>query len=215
MRPSFYSGDSPNVAVLPPRIPPTVRRRRRRCCCRPCLFAAPLDGFAVQDLAGAVVAAPGVLRPEGEKLDPLKFAEIAKKDYGIDAVEYVNQFYKDKKKDEAYLKDLKKVADDDGRQERPHHVRRRRATSATRTRRSARQAVENHYRWVEWAKFLGCHSHPRQRRERPAEGLREENAEARRRRPAQAHRVRRQARRSTSSSRTTAACRPTASGSPA
>ena len=49
-----------------------------------------------------------------EKLDPLKFAEIAKNDYGIDAVEYVNQFYKDKKKDDAYLKDLKKVADDNG-----------------------------------------------------------------------------------------------------
>ena len=49
-----------------------------------------------------------------EKKDPLKFAEIAKKDYGIDAIEYVNQFYKDKKKDDAYLKDLKKVADDNG-----------------------------------------------------------------------------------------------------
>ena len=60
-----------------------------------------------------------------EKKDPLKFAEIAKKDYGIDAIEYVNQFYKDKKKDDAYLKDLKKVADDDGREEHPHHVRRR------------------------------------------------------------------------------------------
>src|SRR5688572_30419699 len=49
-----------------------------------------------------------------EKKDPLKFAEIAKKDYQIDAVEYVNQFYKDKKADGAYLTDLKKVADDNG-----------------------------------------------------------------------------------------------------
>src|SRR5262245_28467371 len=49
-----------------------------------------------------------------EKKDPLKFAEIAKKDYGIEAVEYVNQFYAAKKKDDAYLKDLKKVADDAG-----------------------------------------------------------------------------------------------------
>jgi len=46
--------------------------------------------------------------------DPLKFAEIAKKEYGIAGAEYVNQFYKDKKKDGAYLKDLKKVADDNG-----------------------------------------------------------------------------------------------------
>ncbi len=93
----------------------------------------------------------------GKKLDPLKFAEIAKKDYGIEGVEYVNQFYKDKKKDDAYLKSLKAVADDNG------------VTSvlimcdgegnlgdpdeAKRT-----KAVENHQRWLEWAKALGCHS---------------------------------------------------------
>jgi sugar phosphate isomerase/epimerase len=93
----------------------------------------------------------------GKKLDPLRFAEIAKKDYGIEAVEYVNQFYKAKKKDDAYLKDLKKVADDagvksvlimcdgEGALGDPDEKRRQ-------------QAVENHYRWVEWAKFLGCHS---------------------------------------------------------
>jgi sugar phosphate isomerase/epimerase len=91
------------------------------------------------------------------KLDPLQFAAIAKKDYDILAVEYVNQFYKDKKKDEAYLKDLKKVADDngvtsvlimcDGEGALGDADEKKRAT-----------AVENHYRWVEWAKFLGCHS---------------------------------------------------------
>ena len=93
----------------------------------------------------------------GKKADPLKFAEIATKDYGIHAVEYVNQFYKDKKKDDAYLKDLKKVADDnkavsvlimcdgEGALGDPDEKKRQ-------------QAVENHYRWVEWAKFLGCHS---------------------------------------------------------
>ncbi len=92
-----------------------------------------------------------------KKLDALKFASIAKDDYGILAVEYVNQFYKDKKKDDGYLKDLKKVADDNG------------VTSvlimcdgegalgdADATKRS--QSVDNHKRWVEWAKFLGCHS---------------------------------------------------------
>jgi hypothetical protein len=49
-----------------------------------------------------------------EKLDPLKFAEIAKKKHGIEGIEYVNQFYKAQKTNEAYLKDLKKVADDNG-----------------------------------------------------------------------------------------------------
>jgi L-ribulose-5-phosphate 3-epimerase len=89
--------------------------------------------------------------------DPLKFAEITKKDYGIDGVEYVNQFYKDKKKDEGYLKDLKKVADDngvtsvlimcDGEGNLGDPDDKKRST-----------AVENHVRWLEWAKFLGCHS---------------------------------------------------------
>lgn len=92
-----------------------------------------------------------------EKKDPLKFAEIAKKDYDVEAVEYVNQFYKDKKKDEAYLKDLKKVADDngvvsvlimcDGEGNLGDPDDKRRQT-----------AVDNHVRWLEWAKFLGCHS---------------------------------------------------------
>lgn len=93
----------------------------------------------------------------GKKLDPLKFAEIAKKEYGIEAVEYVNQFYKDKKKDDAYLKDLKKVADDagvtsvlimcDGEGNLGDPDDKKRGT-----------AVSNHLRWLEWAKFLGCHS---------------------------------------------------------
>ena len=92
-----------------------------------------------------------------EKKDPFKFAEITKKEYGIDAVEYVNQFYKDKKGDDAYLKDLRKVADDNGVKSilimcdgegnlgDPDVGRRV-------------KAVENHKRWAEWAKHLGCHS---------------------------------------------------------
>jgi len=91
------------------------------------------------------------------KLDPLQFAAISKKEYGIEAVEYVNQFYKAKKKDDAYLKDLKKVADDngvtsvlimcDGEGALGDADEKKRAT-----------AVSNHHRWVEWAKALGCHS---------------------------------------------------------
>lgn len=92
-----------------------------------------------------------------EKKDPLQFAAIAKKDYDIGAIEYVNQFYKEKKADEAYLKDLKKVADDagvrsvlimcDGEGNLGDPDDKKRTT-----------AVENHKRWIEWAKFLGCHS---------------------------------------------------------
>ena len=93
----------------------------------------------------------------GKSLDPLKFAEIAKNEYGIEAVEYVNQFYMEKKKDDAYLKELKAVADGAG-------VRSvlimcdREGALGDPDDKKRHQAVENHYRWVEWAKFLGCHS---------------------------------------------------------
>ena len=48
------------------------------------------------------------------KLTNLDFPAKAKNDFGISAVEYVNQFFKDKAKDQAYLADLKKRCDDLG-----------------------------------------------------------------------------------------------------
>jgi sugar phosphate isomerase/epimerase len=93
----------------------------------------------------------------GGKLDNLDFAKAAREDYGIDAIEFVNQFFKDKAKDEKYLAELKKRAEDhgvkmllimcdgEGALGDPDEVRRK-------------QAVENHYKWVDAAKFLGCHS---------------------------------------------------------
>ncbi|MDZ4819043.1 MAG: sugar phosphate isomerase/epimerase family protein [Planctomycetota bacterium] len=91
------------------------------------------------------------------KLNNLDFAETAKNDFGIDAIEYVNSFFGDKAKDMKYLTDLKGRADDlgvksllimcDGEGELGN------SNAAKRT-----TAVENHYRWVDAAKFLGCHS---------------------------------------------------------
>lgn len=90
-------------------------------------------------------------------LNHLDFPAKAKNDFGIDAVEYVNQFFKDKAKDQAYLTELKKRCDDigvtsvlimcDGEGELGHKDTKQR-----------KLAVENHYKWVEAAKFLGCHS---------------------------------------------------------
>ncbi len=47
-----------------------------------------------------------------KKIDHLDFAKIAKEEFGIEAVEYVNQFFKDKAKDETYLGEMKKRAGD-------------------------------------------------------------------------------------------------------
>src|SRR5262245_56457243 len=48
----------------------------------------------------------------GKQLTNLDFPRVAREDYGIEAVEYVNQFFKDKAHDEGYLKDLRKRASD-------------------------------------------------------------------------------------------------------
>ena len=93
----------------------------------------------------------------GAKRDPLDFAMIAKKDFGIEAVEYVNQFYVGKATDKKYLGELKKRAADHGVKSLLIMIDREGRLGdpddAKRT-----QAVENHYKWVEAAKFLGCHS---------------------------------------------------------
>lgn len=93
----------------------------------------------------------------GGKLDNLDFARVAKQDYGIDAVEYVNQFFADKAKDKTYLADMKQRAADAGVKSLLIMIDREgelgHADDAKRT-----EAVENHFKWVEAAKFLGCHS---------------------------------------------------------
>jgi sugar phosphate isomerase/epimerase len=91
------------------------------------------------------------------KLKHLDFPAKAKNDFGIEAVEYVNQFFKDKATDKAYLADLKKRCSDngvrsvlimiDGEGEMGDMDAKKRT-----------KAVENHYKWVEAAEYLGCHA---------------------------------------------------------
>jgi L-ribulose-5-phosphate 3-epimerase len=91
------------------------------------------------------------------EIDNLEFAKIAKKEFGIDAIEYVNQFFADKAKDENYLQEMKKRTDDEGvlnlliMCDGEGHLGDPDEDKRT-------QAIENHYKWVEAAKFLGCHS---------------------------------------------------------
>jgi sugar phosphate isomerase/epimerase len=91
------------------------------------------------------------------ELDNLDFPRVTRSDYGLDAVEYVNTFFKDKAEDGAYLADLKGRCQDHGVRSLLIMCDGEGAIGdpdpAGRTR-----AVENHYRWVEAARFLGCHS---------------------------------------------------------
>jgi sugar phosphate isomerase/epimerase len=93
----------------------------------------------------------------GKKLDNLDFPATAKKEFGIDAVEYVNQFFKDKAKDEKYLAELKKRCSDEGVKSLLIMCDGEGALG-DKDEQKRKQAVENHYKWVEAAKFLGCHS---------------------------------------------------------
>ena len=114
------------------------------------------------------------------ELDNLDFPKTARADYGLDAVEYVNSFFKDKAEDQGYLSELKRRADDHGVSSLLIMCDGEGAIGdpdeAART-----TSVENHYRWVDAAKYLGCHSirvnaqsdgSPAEQRQLAADGLR-------------------------------------------
>ena len=92
-----------------------------------------------------------------KKIDHLDFSDITKNKFGLSAVEYVNVFFFDKANDKGYLNEMKIRADDlgiksllimcdsEGNLGDPDPKQRT-------------KAIENHYKWVDAAKFLGCHS---------------------------------------------------------
>jgi L-ribulose-5-phosphate 3-epimerase len=90
-----------------------------------------------------------------KQLDHLDFAKVARNDYGIHAVEYVNQFFKDKASDRSYLADMKKRANDLGVESRLIMIDGEGALGDP-DESKRKQAIENHYKWVEAARFLGC-----------------------------------------------------------
>jgi sugar phosphate isomerase/epimerase len=91
------------------------------------------------------------------KLDNLDFAKTAKEEYGIHAIEYVNQFFKDKAKDEKYLAELNKRAGDLGVRQLLIMIDGEGALGAA-SEKDRVKTVENHKPWADAAKTLGCHS---------------------------------------------------------
>jgi sugar phosphate isomerase/epimerase len=126
-------------------------------------------------LAAAAVAWPRLVRPgaprfeislaewslhrtlQRRELDHLDFPVLARKTYGLGAVELVNSFFKDKARDAGYLAEYRRRAngegvrtllimcDGEGNLGDPDAAKRA-------------IAVSNHHRWVECASELGCHS---------------------------------------------------------
>lgn len=90
-------------------------------------------------------------------LDPQDFPIKARKDFDIDAVEYVNQFFMDRAKDKLWLADLKAKCRDNDVKSLLIMIDGEGALAGNNDAKR-KEAVENHYKWVEAAEFLGCHS---------------------------------------------------------
>ena len=116
----------------------------------------------------------------GGYLKPIDFPRVASEQFGIKAVEYVNVFFPDQEPTDEFVSDLRSRCDDlgvesllimcdgEGNIGDPD--------DAGRT-----KAVENHYKWIDAAIALGCHSirvnaqsagSPEEQRKLAADGLR-------------------------------------------
>ncbi len=116
----------------------------------------------------------------GGYLKPIDFPRVASEQFGFKAVEYVNVFFPDQKPDGEFVSDLRSRCDDlgiesllimcdgEGNIGDPDEAGRA-------------KAVENHYKWVDAAVALGCHSirvnaqsagSPDEQRKLAADGLR-------------------------------------------
>jgi sugar phosphate isomerase/epimerase len=91
------------------------------------------------------------------EMDHLDFITRANTEYGLEAVEYVNTFFFERARDRDYLTSMKSRAEEvgvrsllimcDNEGDLGHPDERERA-----------RVVANHHKWVDAARFLGCHS---------------------------------------------------------
>ncbi len=92
-----------------------------------------------------------------KELTNLDFPKIARREFNIGGVEYVNQMFMDKARDTAYLKELKGICDGEGVRSVLIMCDREGNLGDPDTKKRT-TAVENHHKWADAAKFLGCHS---------------------------------------------------------
>ncbi len=149
--------------MSPESIEPTPLSRRRflsglgaaaaAVACSPSLRAQAGTAPPLFDISLAQWSLHRTLR--SGQLDHLDFARVARTEFDLGAIEYVNSFFKDKARDAAYLAEMNRRAADHGVYQ--HLImcdgegRLGDPDPALRT-----EAVENHHRWVDAAKTLGC-----------------------------------------------------------
>lgn len=90
------------------------------------------------------------------QMDNLEFA-VKSRAFGCEGLEYVNQFFKDKAKNQSYLKEMNMIANAEGQQNVLIMIDGEGSLADANTDKRLK-AVENHYKWVDAAHTLGCHA---------------------------------------------------------
>ena len=91
------------------------------------------------------------------KLDPIDFPRITREVFGLDAVEYVNSFYRPWATDEAYFTRLRRRCDEIGVRSLLIMCDGEGALGDA-NEAARKKAVENHRKWLVAARILGCHA---------------------------------------------------------
>lgn len=92
---------------------------------------------------------------QAKQMDNLDFAKLTKREFGIEAIEYVNVFFKDKSRDAKYLAELNRRAKGEGVYQHLIMIDGEGDLGDPDASKRA-EAVANHVRWVEAAKTLDC-----------------------------------------------------------
>jgi sugar phosphate isomerase/epimerase len=91
------------------------------------------------------------------KLDPIDFPRVTREVFGLDAVEYVNSFYRPWATDEAYFTRLRRRCDEIGVRSLLIMCDGEGALGDA-NEAARKKAVENHRKWLVAARILGCHA---------------------------------------------------------
>ncbi|MDA1272907.1 MAG: DUF1080 domain-containing protein [Verrucomicrobia bacterium] len=118
------------------------------------LFDARADDFG--ELFGISLAEWSLNKTlRSGKMDNLDFPRVARREFQIDCIEFVDQFFADKASDPAYLRELKQRAGDEGVTMGVIMIDTTGDLGAT-DKDARTQAVERTFPWIDAAQFLGC-----------------------------------------------------------
>lgn len=91
------------------------------------------------------------------KMTNLDFPAVARKKFGIHCIEFVDQFFADKARDKAYLKELKNRASSEGVSMGLIMIDTTGPLGVA-DKKKRQDAVEKTFAWIDAARFLGCHT---------------------------------------------------------